>query len=93
MADAEHLNPFVLPVDIRPAERHGAVDLYPLGRALREWPVYRGYGSAVADNGAVGVTVDHRLAAHAAGLAPLRGGNLPPGRSGYPTQYPADRIP
>ena len=27
----------------------------------RDWPVYRGYGSAVAARGAVGVTVDHRL--------------------------------
>ena len=83
MADAEYLNPFVLPVDTRVAERHGAVDLYLPDRAPgpcpavvfvhggpvpadlrptpREWPVYQGYGSAVADSGAVGVTVDHRL--------------------------------
>lgn len=83
MADAQHLNPFVLPVEVRDAERHGAVDLYlPDGAAEpcpavvfvhggpipadlratpRDWPVYRGYGSAIAARGAVGVTVDHRL--------------------------------
>jgi acetyl esterase/lipase len=83
VADAEHLNPFVLPTDIWIAERHGTVDLYlPAGVSApcpavvfvhggpvpadlrptpREWPVYRGYGSAVAAGGAVGVTVDHRL--------------------------------
>jgi acetyl esterase/lipase len=85
MADAPHLNPFVLPVDERAPERHGAVDLYVPDGALhpgpypavvfvhggpvpanlsptpRDWPVYRGYGSAVAARGAVGVTVDHRL--------------------------------
>lgn len=27
----------------------------------RDWPVYGGYASAVAESGAVGVTVDHRL--------------------------------
>jgi acetyl esterase/lipase len=27
----------------------------------RDWPLYRGYGSVVADRGAVGVTVDHEL--------------------------------
>lgn len=36
-----------LPADLRPTPR--------------DWPVYRGYGSAVAESGAVGVTVDHRL--------------------------------
>jgi acetyl esterase/lipase len=83
MADAPYLEPFVLPVEDRPAERHGAVDLYlpdgpagpypavvfvhggPLPANLsptpRDWPVYRGYGSAVAARGVVGVTVDHRL--------------------------------
>jgi acetyl esterase/lipase len=35
-----------------------AADLRP---TPRDWPLYRGYGSAVAESGAVGVTVDHRL--------------------------------
>ena len=83
MADAWQPDPFVLPVEICAAERHGAVDLYvpdntsqpcpavvfvhggPLPAELRptprDWPVYRGYGSAAAESGAVGVTVDHRL--------------------------------
>jgi acetyl esterase/lipase len=83
VADPQYLNPFVLPVEVRSAERHGAVDLYlpdgptgpcpavvfvhggPIAADLRptprDWPVYRGYGSAVAERGAVGVTVDHRL--------------------------------
>jgi acetyl esterase/lipase len=81
--NAWHQNPFVLPVKIRAAERHGAVDLYlpdgapgpcpavvfvhggPVPADLRptprDWPVYQGYGSAIAESGAVGVTVDHRL--------------------------------
>lgn len=83
MAEPEFLNPFVLPVELRAAERHGLVDLYlpdgtpgprpavvfvhggPLPADTRptprDWPVYRGYGSAVAARGVVGVTVDHRL--------------------------------
>jgi acetyl esterase/lipase len=83
VADPEYLNPFVLPVEVREAERHGVVDLYlpdgapgprpavvfvhggPLPADVRptprDWPVYRGYGSAIAENGAIGVTVDHRL--------------------------------
>lgn len=83
VAEPEYLNPFVLPVEVRDAERHAAVDLYvpdsapgpvpavvfvhggPLPADLRptprDWPVYRGYGSAVAERGAIGVTVDHRL--------------------------------
>jgi len=28
VADAQHLNPLVLPVEVRDAERHGAADLY-----------------------------------------------------------------
>jgi len=83
VATAQHLNPFVLPVEVRAAERHGAADLYLPDQAAepypavvlvhggpipadqrptpRDWPVYRGYGSAIAARGAVGVTVDHRL--------------------------------
>ena len=83
MADPQYLNPFVLQVEIRAAERTGACDLYlpdrtagpcpavvfvhggPLPADLRptprDWPVYQGYGSAVAARGVVGVTVDHRL--------------------------------
>jgi acetyl esterase/lipase len=83
VADAVYLNPFVLPVDERVAERHGVADLYlpdgasgprpavvfvhggPIPADLRptprDWPVYRGYGSAIAAGGAVGVTLDHRL--------------------------------
>jgi acetyl esterase/lipase len=83
VADAQYLNPFVLPVEVRTPERHGATDLYlpdeaagpcpavvfvhggPIAADLhptpRDWPVYRGYGSAIAARGAVGVTVDHRL--------------------------------
>jgi acetyl esterase/lipase len=83
VAEAQHLNPFVLPVEERVAQRHGPVDLYlpdsapgPLPAVVfvhggpipadlrptpRDWPVYRGYGSAIAEGGAVGVTVDHRL--------------------------------
>lgn len=36
-----------LPADLRPTPR--------------DWPVYRGYGSALAHDGLVGITVDHRL--------------------------------
>jgi acetyl esterase/lipase len=83
VADTDLLDPFVLPVEIVAAERHGAVDIYlpdrpagprpavvlvhggPIPADLRptprDWPVYQGYGSAVAESGAVGVTVDHRL--------------------------------
>jgi len=78
----QHLNPFVLPVEPRQAERHGRIDLYlpdatqprpavvfvhggpipvDLRPTPRDWPVYRGYGSAAAARGVVGVTVDHRL--------------------------------
>lgn len=87
----EYLSPFVLPIDVRAAERHGAVDMYlpdeaawpcpavvfvhggPIPAGLhptpRDWPVYKGYGSAVAARGIVGVTVDHRL--HEVGGYPL----------------------
>lgn len=83
MADAPYMNPFVLPVEVRAAERHGAADFYlpdkaaeplpavvfvhggPIAADLRptprDWPVYRGYGAAIAARGAIGVTVDHRL--------------------------------
>ena len=40
---------------------HGGPLPAGLRPAPRDWPVYRGYGSAVAARGAVGVTVDHRL--------------------------------
>jgi len=81
--NAWHQKPFVLPIKIRAAERHGAVDLYvpdgapgscpavvfvhggpvpaDLRQTPRDWRVYQGYGSAIAESGAVGVTVDHRL--------------------------------
>ncbi len=80
--NATHLNPFVVSIEPRPAERHGAVDLclpdtegpnpaivFVHGGPVlaeqrptpRDWPVFRGYGSMVAERGAVGVTVDHRL--------------------------------
>jgi len=82
MANATYLSPFVLPVETRVAERHGAVDLYlpesglprpavvfvhggPVPADLRptprDWPIFQAYGSTIADRGAVGVTVDHRL--------------------------------
>lgn len=82
MNEPAFLRPFVLPIDVLPAERHGNIDLYlpyatgrrpavllvhggpiPADRrpTPRNWPVYQGYGSAIAARGAVGATVDHRL--------------------------------
>lgn len=83
MPDNPHLQPFVLPVEERAAERHDAVDLYlpdetsapcpalvfvhggPVPADMRptprDWPVYRGYSSAVAARGAIAVMVDHGL--------------------------------
>jgi acetyl esterase/lipase len=82
VADLDFLQPFVLPIDVHPAERHGSVDLYlpeatrpapaivfvhggPIPAELRptprEWPVYQGYASLAAAQGAVAVMVDHRL--------------------------------
>jgi len=73
---------FVLPVEVRSAERHATIDLYPPDTAgpspavvivhggplpaqvqprPREWPVYRGYASALAARGAVAVLFDHRV--------------------------------
>jgi acetyl esterase/lipase len=40
---------------------HGGPIRADLRPTPRDWPVYRGYGSAVAARGCVGVTVDHRL--------------------------------
>ena len=40
---------------------HGGPVPADLRPTPRDWPVYQGYGSAVAARGAVGVTVDHRL--------------------------------
>jgi acetyl esterase/lipase len=54
LPDAEKRRPAVVFV-------HGGPIPAELRPTPRDWPVYRGYGSAAAARGLVGVTVDHRL--------------------------------
>jgi hypothetical protein len=64
---AEHHGPveLFLPAATQPRPAVVIVPGGPSPAALRpiprDWPVYRGYGSLVADRGLVGVTVAHRL--------------------------------